>query len=71
MKTPNNALTKENIVEIAGSAQALQVVPETSLGPASGTVLLGPPKIADPLTEPPRLNTSSGTSLGVLPPRLL
>ncbi|KAL0283055.1 UNVERIFIED_CONTAM: hypothetical protein Sangu_2915100 [Sesamum angustifolium] len=56
MDTPNNVLNKEKAVETTGSAQALQVVPGTSLAPASGMTVPGPPRPADPLTEHPRFS---------------
>ncbi|KAL0419325.1 UNVERIFIED_CONTAM: hypothetical protein Sradi_1346000 [Sesamum radiatum] len=51
METPSNTLNQEKAVEIAGNAQALQVVPGTSLAPASGMTVPGHPKSADQLTE--------------------
>ncbi|KAL0299131.1 UNVERIFIED_CONTAM: hypothetical protein Sradi_6572900 [Sesamum radiatum] len=48
-------MNKEKAVETAGSTQALQVVSGTSLAPASGMTVPGPPKPADPLTENPCL----------------
>ncbi|KAL0454340.1 UNVERIFIED_CONTAM: hypothetical protein Slati_0773200 [Sesamum latifolium] len=69
MKSPSNASNKKKVVETAGSAQALQVVPRTPLAPASGTIVLGPPMPTDPLIEPPRHCTSSNTSVGAHHPQ--
>ncbi|KAL0463107.1 UNVERIFIED_CONTAM: hypothetical protein Slati_0198300 [Sesamum latifolium] len=62
-------LNKKKVVKTAGRAQALQVVPGTSLLPASGTVVLGPPRPADLLTELPCHSTSSNTSSRGQPPQ--
>ncbi|KAL0434166.1 UNVERIFIED_CONTAM: hypothetical protein Slati_2750900 [Sesamum latifolium] len=62
METPSNTLNKKNTVETTGSTQALQVVPGTPLALASGTMVLGLPRPADPLTQPPRHSCSSDTS---------
>ncbi|KAL0434210.1 UNVERIFIED_CONTAM: hypothetical protein Slati_2755300 [Sesamum latifolium] len=62
MGTPNNALNKEKVVKIVGSAKALQVVPGAPLAPASGMTVLEPHKPVNVLTEPPCRSTSSDTS---------